>query len=47
VLINGKRCAHAVAPLLHDTERLTIPMVYPAENVDRPRGLDDYLYISR
>jgi hypothetical protein len=46
VFMDGKRCAHAVAPLACNSIRLTVPMVYPIENAERPRGLDDYLYNS-
>jgi hypothetical protein len=44
VLLDGARCQHAVAPLDRDAWRLTMPMVFPARLVDRPAGLDDYLY---
>jgi hypothetical protein len=44
LLMDGKRCAHAVAPLRRDSVRITVPMVYPAQRVERPPGLDDYLY---
>jgi hypothetical protein len=44
LLMDGTRCPHAVAPLNEDTLRLTVPMVYPVRDVDRPAGLDDYLY---
>jgi hypothetical protein len=44
VLMDGQQCAHAVAPLLEDALRITVPMVFPAYPVNRPPGLDDYLY---
>jgi hypothetical protein len=44
VLMDGQRRAHAVAPLLKDAARITVPMVFPAGPIDRPPGLDDYLY---
>jgi 2OG-Fe(II) oxygenase superfamily len=44
LLMDGKRCAHAVAPLRENTRRLTVPMVYPLESDERPAGLDEYLY---
>jgi hypothetical protein len=44
VLLDGHRCAHAVAPLLTEVCRLTVPMVYPAARVARPTWLDKYLY---
>jgi hypothetical protein len=42
--MDGSRCAHAVAPLAVDAVRLTVPMVYPAFDIHRPDGLDEYLY---
>jgi hypothetical protein len=44
VLMDGQRRAHSVAPLLKDAARISVPMVFPAVQVDRPAGLDDYLY---
>jgi len=44
VLMDGRQCAHAVAPLREDVLRMTVPMVFPAYQVARPPGLDDYLY---
>jgi len=44
VLMDGRQCAHAVAPLRENAVRITVPMVFPACPVERPRGLDDYLY---
>ena len=44
LLMDGHRCAHAVAPLLEDVPRVTMPMVFPETAIDRPDGLDDYLY---
>ena len=44
VLMDGRQCAHAVAPLLEDAVRMSVPMVFPAYQVARPPGLDDYLY---
>jgi hypothetical protein len=44
IVMDGTRCPHAVAPLTQDVLRLSVPMVYPSENVARPAGLDDYLY---
>jgi hypothetical protein len=47
VLMDGRQCAHAVAPLRDDILRITVPMVFPAYQIERPRGLDDYLYSSQ
>jgi hypothetical protein len=44
LFMDGARCEHAVAPLLDSVLRLTVPMVYPTRRVDRPAGLDEYLY---
>jgi hypothetical protein len=44
VLMDGQQCAHAVAPLRENAVRITVPMVFPAYRVERPPGLDDYLY---
>ena len=44
VVIDGHRCPHAVAPLREHAVRLTVPMVFPAYDVERPLDLDDYLY---
>jgi hypothetical protein len=44
VLIDGRQCAHAVAPMREDVLRITVPMVFPAYRNERPSGLDDYLY---
>lgn len=45
VLMDGSSCRHQVAPLLRDSPRITVPMVYPSIADDsRPEGLDDYLY---
>jgi 2OG-Fe(II) oxygenase superfamily len=44
IFMDGTRCPHAVSPLIEDTLRLTVPMVYPAAYLARPEGLDDYLY---
>lgn len=44
VLMDGRQCAHAVAPLRENIVRITIPMVFPAYQIERPPGLDDYLY---
>jgi hypothetical protein len=44
MLMDGARCAHGVEPLRRPTLRLTMPMVFPAIHVDRPEGLDEYLY---
>lgn len=46
LLMDGARCAHAVAPLRENARRLTIPMVFPAVQAERPPGLDDFLYSS-
>jgi hypothetical protein len=46
VLMDGHRCPHAVAPLLDDVTRISMPMVFPAVPMDRPDGLDDYLYAT-
>ena len=43
ILMDGRRCEHAVAPLTRKVCRLTVPMAYPAEPVARLRGLDEYL----
>jgi hypothetical protein len=44
VVMDGTRCPHAVAALAEETLRLSVPMVYPRENLTRPEGLDTYLY---
>lgn len=44
LLMDGARCAHAVAALREKTNRVTIPMVYPARAIPRPAGLDEFLY---
>jgi hypothetical protein len=44
LLMDGARCRHAVAPLREETMRLSVPMVYPAHRVERPAGLDEFLY---
>jgi hypothetical protein len=44
VLMDGARCDHGVAPLRRHTWRITMPMVFPGAFVERPDGLDDYLY---
>jgi hypothetical protein len=44
VFMDGARCPHAVSPLVADRLRLTVPMVYPDRSVERPAGLDQYLY---
>jgi hypothetical protein len=44
VVMDGTRCPHAVAALSEETLRVSVPMVYPAENLNRPEGLDTYLY---
>jgi hypothetical protein len=44
LLMDGRRCAHAVAPLRENTRRVTIPMVFPDGPTERPQGLDDFLY---
>jgi 2OG-Fe(II) oxygenase superfamily len=44
VVMDGTRCPHAVAPLTMDVHRVTVPMVYPAVRIERPSGLDEYLY---
>jgi hypothetical protein len=44
VLMDGSRCAHGVLPLVREAWRLTMPMVFPRAVVERPAGLDDYLY---
>jgi 2OG-Fe(II) oxygenase superfamily len=44
IVMDGSRCPHAVAPLKIDTVRVTVPMVYRAFDVERPDGLDQYLY---
>lgn len=46
LVMDGHRCPHAVAALRAPIQRLTIPMVYPATRVERPAGLDAYLYDS-
>jgi hypothetical protein len=46
VLMDGRQCPHAVAPLRENALRITVPMVFPAYEVERPPGLDDYLYSS-
>ena len=45
VLMDGTRCYHHVSQLLRPYTRLSIPLVYPnSKEVDRPAGLDAYLY---
>jgi hypothetical protein len=44
LLMDGQRCAHAVAPLREAVSRLTVPMVFPAVPAERPAGLDEFLY---
>ena len=44
LLMDGSRCPHAVAPLRRDAWRLTMPMVFPQRVIQRPEGLDEYLY---
>ena len=44
VFMDGNRCPHAVSRLNENTLRVTVPMVYPAADVTRPAGLDEYLY---
>jgi hypothetical protein len=46
VFMDGERCPHAVSQLHESRARLTVPMVYPAVDVTRPAGLDEYLYGS-
>ena len=46
VLMDGRQCAHAVAPLRENVVRITVPMVFPAYEIERPPGLDDYLYAA-
>lgn len=45
VIIDGTTCAHSVAPLRRECDRITLAMVYP-DSLGRPRPekLDDYLY---
>jgi hypothetical protein len=47
VLMDGARCEHGVMRLSRDAWRITMPMVFPSAFVERPAGLDDYLYGSR
>jgi hypothetical protein len=45
VLMDGTRCYHRVSQLLRPGTRLSIPLVYPnIERIQRPSGLDNYLY---
>jgi hypothetical protein len=44
LVFDGTVCAHSVAPLLKDWRRLTLPMVFPKTNIERPKGLDHFLY---
>jgi len=44
VLMDGSLCPHGVEPLRRPAMRLTLPMVFPALQVERPEGLDEYLY---
>jgi hypothetical protein len=44
LLMDGTRCPHGAAPLRRAAVRMTLPMVYPAQSIERPDGLDDYLY---
>ena len=45
VVFDGTIVRHRVAPLLRDTTRLTIPLVFPSRpDIARPPGLDGDLY---
>ncbi|MCU1311470.1 MAG: 2OG-Fe(II) oxygenase [Candidatus Angelobacter sp.] len=45
VLMDGTRCYHRVSPILRRHERVSIPMVFPAQaSQARPENLDSYLY---
>ena len=46
VLMDGARCPHGALPLREAALRLTMPMVFPAAaaHLNRPEGLDEYLY---
>lgn len=44
LLMDGQQCMHAVAPLRENVLRLTVPMVFPAVQTERPPGLDDFIY---
>lgn len=45
VIMDGSICAHSVAPLRRDCDRVTLIMVYPDSlGWHRPPKLDDYLY---
>jgi len=45
VLMDGTRCYHRVSPILRRHERVSIPMVFPAQaRQARPENLDSYLY---
>lgn len=46
VLLDGRRCPHAVEALRRDVLRISVPMVFPAASIERPAGLDDYLYAT-
>jgi hypothetical protein len=46
VLMDGTRCPHHVNPITSEITRLSVPMVYPANEVPRPVGLDHFLYES-
>ena len=44
VLMDGASCPHGASPLREAAVRLTMPMVFPAAHLERPEGLDEYLY---
>jgi hypothetical protein len=45
VLMDGTRCYHRVSPILRRHQRVSIPMVFPAQaSRTRPENLDSYLY---
>ena len=44
VLMDGASCPHGAVPLREAALRLTMPMVFPAVHLERPEGLDEYLY---
>jgi hypothetical protein len=44
LLMDGARCLHGAAALDREAWRVTMPMTFPSKVVERPAGLDDYLY---
>lgn len=48
IVMDGSLCAHSVAPMRRESDRITLLMVYPkVRGRTRPANLDDYLYDGR